>query len=95
MKYNDLINELMDLLDKNEDICKIKSLKRSLLNDIDFMNQLNNYKLNPNIESKKKLFSNLDYKSYLESEENINFLILKIKDKFKIFNSRKCIKWKL
>ena len=92
MKYNDLINELMDLLDKNEDICKIKSLKNSLLNDKDFMNQLNYYKLNPSIESKKKLFSNLNYKTYLECEENINFLIFKIKDKFKIFNSRKCIK---
>ena len=95
MKYNDLINELLDLLDKNEDIKKIKILKENLLKDNVFLKQLDDYKLFKTVEKKQKLFENKDYKEYLIRENNINLLILNIKNKFNIISSRKCIKWKL
>ncbi|MBR3660969.1 MAG: hypothetical protein IKN63_03590 [Bacilli bacterium] len=92
MEYNELINELIDLLDKNLDIKNIKRLKTKLLNNLDFLSELENYKLNKNIENKKKLYENKDYLSYLKSETNVNLLILSIKNKFKILESRECFK---
>ena len=45
MEYNDLINELLDLLDKNKEIRRIKELKNKLLQDkdvelVNYANQL-------------------------------------------------------
>ena len=45
MKYNDLINEFLDLLDKQEDIIKIKKLKQKLLNDQELLNSITDYQL--------------------------------------------------
>ena len=92
MEYNELINELLDELDKNLDIKNIKNLKTKLLNNLDFLNEIENYKLVKNIDNKKKLLNNQDYLEYLKSETNINLLILSIKDKFKIFKNRECFK---
>lgn len=91
MKYNDLINDLLNILDQNEDILKIKKLKKEILNDSNFLNDLENYRLIKSVESKKKLYENKKYVSYLESETNINILIKAIKDKFN-FIKRGCIK---
>ena len=93
MKYNDLINEFLDILDENEDIKKIKELKVKLLKDSNFLRQLNNYKLIKTIDNKKKLFDNNNFTEYLKSETNINILIQEIKNKFK-FVKRGCIRWK-
>ena len=92
MKYNELINELIDSLDENLDIKNIKRLKTKLLNNLDFLSELENYKLVNTIDAKKKLYENSDYLEYLKSETNINLLILSIKNKFKIFESRECFK---
>ena len=89
MKYNDLINDLLDLLDKNSDIIKIKYLKGILLNDSDFLSELDNYKIVKTVENKKKLYQNKDYLEYLKSKTNINILIQKIQNKFK-FVKRGC-----
>ena len=91
MKYNDLINELMDLLDKDEDIIKVKELKKELLNDSPFLCALKNYKLEKNINNKKILFDNPKYLEYLNSTNNINMLILEIKKKFN-FVKKGCLK---
>ena len=91
MKYNDLINELLDLLDKNNDIVKVKELKNALLNDSPFLHTLNNYKLEKSIDSKKTLFKNPKYLEYLNCTNNINMLILEIKRKFN-FVKKGCFK---
>ncbi len=91
MKYNDLINELLDLLDKNKDIINVKNLKNELLNDSDFLSYLNNYKILNSVNNKKKLYENKSYVEYLHSETNINILIQKIKKKFN-FVKQGCIK---
>ena len=90
MKYNDLINDLLETLDKNEDIIKIKSLKKKLNLDEKLKNDLENYRLVKTVSSKQKLYENKDYLEYLKCETNINFLIQDIKSKFNIFYNRKC-----
>ena len=89
MKYNDLLNELFDLLDENQDIKRIKTLKGKLINNLELQNNLSLYKETRNVESKKKLYENQDYVKYLESENNIRLLIADIKKKFN-FTNRKC-----
>ena len=90
MEYNNLINELLDILDRNEDIKKIKYLKNKLLSDNKLLEEINYVKNNYNVESKKKLFDNKDYKEYLRLENNINLIILNIKQKMK-FTRRSCL----
>ena len=92
MKYNELINELFDILDNNYDVIKIKDLKNKLIKDKNFINSLEDYRLVKTINNKKKLYENKDYLEYLKSETNINILIQNIKNKFSIFNNRKCLK---
>ena len=89
MKYNDLLNELLDLLDQNEDIIKIKKLKKKLLEDNSLKDDLDNYRLYKTSNNKKKLLSNPNYLEYLKYESNINFLIQDIKSSFN-FLKRKC-----
>ena len=92
MEYNELINELIDELNKNLDIKNIKRLKTKLLNNLDFLSEIENYKVISAVENKKKLYENKDYLEYLKSETNINLLFLNIKNKFKVFNYNWCIK---
>lgn len=91
MEYNILINELLDILDKDENIIKIKKLKNELLNNNKLLEDIKDVNNNPSIESKKKLFNNADYKKYLRLENNINLMILSIKQKMN-FTSRSCLK---
>ncbi len=88
MEYNDLINELLDLLDKNKEIRRIKELKNKLLQDKTLKKEIENYKLTKNVNDKKKLYENKDYLEYLKLETEINLLIQNIKKEFKVFNSR-------
>ena len=57
MKYNDLINELLDLLDKNSDIKKVKSLKDKLILNKELTKDIENYKLIKTVDNKKKLYT--------------------------------------
>lgn len=90
MKYNELINELLDLLDKNEDIIKIKKIKKELQEDKNLIKQIQEYQLTKDINLKKELYQNPTYQEYLQAETNINYLILAIKKAWQIFSNRKC-----
>ena len=90
MKYNDLLNELMDLLDENPDIKKMKRLKNDLINDTTFQSLIQKYKIEKTVSNKVKLYENSKYLEYLKCENNINLLIQDIKRKFNVFNNRKC-----
>ena len=92
MEFNYLINELFDVLDKNRDIIKIKELKKVLLNDSNFLRDLESFRLVKTVDSKKLLYENKDFLDYLKSETNINILIQGIKSKFKIFKKNGCLK---
>lgn len=86
MEYNDLLNELLDLLDENKDIKNIKSLKKKLMNDKAFQDNLALYHEQKSVSVKKQLFQNEDYVKYLESENNIRLLSMDIKSKFNLVN---------
>ena len=91
MEYNDLINELLDVLDKQKDIVNIKELKKELLKDSCFLRDLENYNLIKTVDNKKKLYKNINYVKYLQSETNINILINEIKNKFKFVKRGSCL----
>ena len=91
MDINQKLNELFSLLDKNEDIKKITKLKKNITNQE--TNLINNYRNNPTVENKKKLYENKIINEYLTCESNINYLILEINNKFKRRGSCACNKW--
>ena len=93
MKYNDLLNELLDLLDKSSDIKRIKELKTILLNDKTLQDNIALFKETKTITSKRKVLDNIYYKEYLSLENKINLLIYDLKKKINIFNIRGC-SWK-
>ena len=75
------INELLDLLDQNNNIKEIESLRKNISKET--MELIKEYQDNPSIELKNKILSDPDYKKYLECETNINYLIMNINKKFK------------
>ena len=88
MEINKKLNELLDLLDNNSDIKKIKELKSKIYkNELDL---INNYRNDPSIDNKKKLYENEIINEYLICENHINYLIIEVNNKFK--RSRKCPK---
>ena len=91
MNIDKLLNELFILKDKDENIKKIKKIKKNITDkEIDL---INNYRLNPTIENKKKLYDNKVINEYLTCESNINYLIMEINNKFKRRNKDACHKW--
>ena len=88
MNINNKLNELFDLLDKEENIKKIERLKKKITKEE--ISLINNYRINPTIESKKKIYDNEVISDYLICESNINYLIMEINNCFK--RSKKCLK---
>ena len=81
MFMNEKLNELLDLLDNYESIKEIEKLKKEI--STDEIALINNYRTNPTIENKKKIYENTKLKKYLLLETDINYLIMEINNKFK------------
>lgn len=81
MNINTKLEELFNLLDMEENIVKIAELKKKITQEE--INLIQNYRLNPTIENKTKLYNNKIIKEYLSLENNINYLILEINKRFK------------
>ena len=81
MEYNEKLDELINLLDNYDVIKKIDILKDKITDKE--INLINNYRDNPTIENKKKLYDNLVINEYLKCESELNFLIIQINNKFK------------
>ncbi len=91
MNINKELDELFSLLDENDDIKKIDELKKKITNkEIEL---IHNYRNNPNIENKTKLYNNAIIKEYLESETKVNYLIMQINSRFKRRKSCESNKW--
>ena len=75
------LNQLINLLDQNIYLQKIKDLSNKISPDT--LKLIKEYQINPSIELKKKILEDQDYKEYLECETNINCLIMGINNKFK------------
>lgn len=91
MKYNELLNELFNILDNHKDIIKLKQLKTTLLEDSSFLEEIKKVRECPTVDSKKKLYTREDYVEYLKLETKIQLLLQSIKQKLQ-FTSRSCIK---
>ena len=81
MNIDKKMNELFIILDSDENIQKIKELKLKISDKE--LELINNYRNNPTIENKKKLYENEIINEYLICESNINYLIMEINSKFK------------
>ena len=75
------LEELLNLFNNNKDIQTISLLKNKITDKE--KNLIMEYRLNPNIENKKKLYENDIIKEYLICENNLNYLIMEINKKFK------------
>ena len=88
MELNKKMNELFYLLNQNKDIKRIDDLKSKITDNE--LSLIQNYRNNPNLENKKNLYNNFVINEYLICESNINYLIMKINQKFK--RSKPCPK---
>ncbi len=75
------LEELFKLFDKNQDIQNIDLLKNKITDTEKEL--IINYRNNPTIDNKKKLYDNEIIKEYLISENNLNYLIMEINKKLK------------
>ena len=75
------LEELFNLFDKNQDIQNIDLLKNKITDKEKEL--IINYRNNPTIDNKKKLYDNEIIKEYLISENNLNYLIMEINKKLK------------
>ena len=87
------LNELFKLLDYNPDIKKIGELK-SMITDKE-ISLINEYRNNPSVTNKKKLYDNEIINEYLICENRINYLILEINSKLKRSCSCESNKWQV
>lgn len=79
----ELVENLKSYLDNLDDIKNIKDINKKLSKDKDLLNKIELYRNNKDINLKKEILSNKDYKEYKRLESNINLLILEINSKLK------------
>ena len=75
------LKELFNLLDELECIKKLEEIKNIPNNDL--IELIQDYRINPTIENKKKLYQNKDFIKYIKNETELNYLIMNINNKFK------------
>ena len=91
MNIDKKLDELFSLLSKDESIIKMQKLKKNITKkEIELITE---YRNNPTIDNKKKLYENKIINEYLTCESNINYLIMQINSKFKRRKSCESNKW--
>ena len=91
MDINKKLNELFELLDNLECTKKLKELKTKMTDkEIELIRE---YRNNPTVSNKKKLYDNKLINEYLTCESDINYLIIGINSKFKRRKSCESNKW--
>ena len=91
MNINKKMDELFSLLESDTNVKKIKELKSKITSkEIELINE---YRNNPTIINKKKLYDNKIINEYLTCESNLNYLIMEINNKFKRRKSCASNKW--
>ena len=79
----ELVENLKSYLDNLNDIKNIKDINKNLSKDKDLLNKIELYRNNKDINLKKEILSNKDFKEYKRLESNIILLILEINSKLK------------
>lgn len=87
-KLENNLDELIDILEKDERITELSNLKEKLFNNNSFLEKINKLKYldiysNEYKNLKKELFSNEDFIKYKQLENEINILIMQINQKLK------------
>jgi len=91
MEIEKKLNELFRLLDNNCDIKKIEELKKDITaKELSLINEFRN---NPSVDNKIKLYENKVINDYLICESNINYLIMEINTRFKRRKHCESNKW--
>ena len=75
------LNELYNLLDNLDCIKNLERIKNNI--DSELIELIQEYRLNPTIENKKKLYQNDIFLEYIKNETELNYLIMNINNKFK------------
>lgn len=88
MELENLLDELITLLDNDPNIKKMDEIKKKINSET--LDLINEYRLNPNVSNKKKLYNNEVFREYIECESNINYLIMHINNKLKIGRGKNC-----
>ena len=85
--------KLLDTLDREEVIKKLTLYKKILEQDEEVLslvkrinNELDNSK---KIDLRKQLYSNINYKNYMDSYNELNLIVLKINKKFSEYTNTK------
>ena len=94
-----IIEKTYELLDTLENSNLIKTLtisKEKLLKDKYLLSLINTYNIETEnekkIKLKQELYSNQTYKDYMDSYNELSYIILKINNKFKEYtNTKSCI----
>lgn len=86
------VYEILDELDNSEFIKKLKAIKKSIINDDNIMKLINDFKLAKEnyekynlkeefLEAKRKMLENEIIKEYVDIQNKINMLTLKINER--------------
>ena len=85
---NRLLDELIGLLDKHPQVIKLDEIKSKI--DKKTLELIDNYRCNPTVLNKKKLYENKVFREYVNIESDINYLIMEINNKFKLGRGKCC-----
>ena len=88
--------KLLDTLDNSEVIKKLTKYKQLSEQDeevLSLVKQMNKEDNNSKkVELKKKLYDNINYKNYMDAYNELNYIVLKINNKYNEYtNTKKCI----
>ena len=88
--------ELLDVLDNSELIKTLTISKEKLLKDKYLLSLIKQYQEETNNEKKiiikKELYTNKTYKDYIDSYNELSYIVLKINNKYKEYtNTKSCI----
>ena len=80
-EINQKLEELFSILDNDIEIRELLELKKNITSDD--IKLIDNYRLEPTLQNKKKIYENEKLQKYLLLETEINYLIMEINQKFK------------
>lgn len=88
--------KLLDVLDNSEVIKKLTYYKEKLEQDeevLSLVKRINNEQdNNKKIQLRREIYNNNDYKNYMDAYNELNYIILKINQKFAEYtNTKECI----
>ena len=94
-EINNKLNELIDSIDNNESVIKMKRLKEDMYNDqnlkelLDKFRNLDNTYTDEYINLKKEILSNSTVREYKELENQLYFTVLEINKRLNTLMDRK------